>query len=99
MLGTGLVVRARHLIGAVRTALTRHAGPKRLLRRIVAIFRDEGLSGIGLRAATPQCATQPSLNQPAAPTIALAAPIASPAVASEPTGGACADPIYQRARC
>ncbi|MEZ5600898.1 MAG: glycosyltransferase family 1 protein, partial [Candidatus Competibacteraceae bacterium] len=85
MLGTGLVVRARHLIGAVRTALTRHAGPKRLLRRIVAIFRDEGLSGIGLRAQLLLSAQRkPSLNQPAAPTIALAAPIASPAVASEP---------------
>ena len=85
MLGTGLVVRARHLIGAVRTALTRHAGPKRLLRRIVAIFRDEGLSGIGLRAQLLLSAQRkPSLNQPAAPTIALAAPIASPAVAPEP---------------
>lgn len=85
MLGTGLVVRARHLIGAVRTALTRHAGPKRLLRRIVAIFRDEGLGGIGLRAQLLLSAQRkPSLNQPAAPTIALAAPIVSPAVASEP---------------
>ena len=85
MLGTGLVVRARHLIGAVRTALTRHAGPKRLLRRIVAIFRDEGLGGIGLRAQLLLSAQRkPSLNQPAAPTIALAALIASPAVAPEP---------------
>ncbi len=85
MLGTGLVVRARHLIGAVRTALTRHAGPKRLLRRIVAIFRDEGLGGIGLRVQLLLSAQRkPSLNQPAAPTIALAAPIVSPAVASEP---------------
>ncbi len=43
MLGTGLIVRLRLFKGAVRAALARHAGPARLLRRIAAVFRDEGV--------------------------------------------------------
>ncbi|HRE55096.1 MAG TPA: hypothetical protein PLP22_09945, partial [Candidatus Competibacter sp.] len=49
MLGTGLVIRWRRLVAAVRIALGRHAGLARLLRRSLAVWRDEGLAGITLR--------------------------------------------------
>ncbi len=49
MLGTGLVVGLRRLIGAIRTALNRHAGWLRLLRRMVEVLRREGLVGLDLR--------------------------------------------------
>ncbi|MBK8897683.1 MAG: glycosyltransferase family 4 protein [Candidatus Competibacteraceae bacterium] len=49
MLGTGVVVRSRRLLGALRTALGRHAGLLGLLRRSIAVLRAEGWSGIVLR--------------------------------------------------
>lgn len=49
MLGTGLIVRLRWLIGAIQTGLARHAGLLPLLCRIGEVFRNEGLSGISLR--------------------------------------------------
>jgi len=50
MLGTGLVVRLRQWISALRMALARHAGPRRLLRRTTAVLREEGWAGVSLRA-------------------------------------------------
>ncbi|MFZ1830511.1 MAG: hypothetical protein WAW42_17470, partial [Candidatus Competibacteraceae bacterium] len=50
MLGTGLIVRWRRWVGAVRTALTRHTGLMRLLQRTMAVLRDEGWAGVRLRA-------------------------------------------------
>lgn len=49
MLGTGWVVCGRRLAAALRVALARHAGLARLLRRSLAVWRDEGLAGIALR--------------------------------------------------
>ena len=49
MLDTGLVVGLRRLIGAIRTALNRHAGLLRLLRRMAQVLRREGLVGLDLR--------------------------------------------------
>jgi glycosyltransferase involved in cell wall biosynthesis len=69
MLGTGLVVRLRRLIGAARIALTRHAGLMRLLQRTVAVLRDEGWAGVSLRARLLLSAQrQPDMNPPLAPT-------------------------------
>ena len=44
------MVRLKRLVGAIRTALTRHAGLMRLLQRIGVVLRDEGWAGVGLRA-------------------------------------------------
>jgi glycosyltransferase involved in cell wall biosynthesis len=85
MLGTGLIVRLRRLKGAVWTALARHAGPARLLRRMVAVFRDEGLAGVVLRARLLLSAQrEQGLGRQATPTTALTGPTATPSVESVP---------------
>ena len=84
MLGTGLIVRLRRLKGAVYTALARHAGPARLLRRIVAVFSDEGLAGIGLRARLLLSAQrEQDLSQLATLATVPAGPAGLPSVKSE----------------
>jgi glycosyltransferase involved in cell wall biosynthesis len=68
MLGTGLIVRWRRWVGAVRTALTRHTGLMRLLQRTMAVLRDEGWAGVRLRARLLLSAQhQPDLFPPPAP--------------------------------
>ena len=85
MLGTGLIVRLRRLAGATRTALVRHAGLVRLLRRIVAVFRDEGLAGVSLRVRLLLSAQrEQGLGQPAAPAVGPAGPSPPPPAESEP---------------
>ena len=85
MFGTGLIVRLRLFKGAVRAALTRHAGPARLFRRIAAVFRDEGLTGIGLRIRLFLSAQrEQSLGQPAALATAPAGPTAPLSVEPHP---------------
>ncbi|HPF57799.1 MAG TPA: glycosyltransferase [Candidatus Competibacteraceae bacterium] len=67
MLGTGWVIRLRRLMGAIRTALARHTGLMRLLRRTGVVLHEEGWAGVRLRARLLfSVQPDPGLEQPLA---------------------------------
>lgn len=80
MLGTGLVVRLRQIVSAIRTALTRHAGLLRLLQRTKTVLREEGWAGISLRARLLLSAQRQALT----PSQQTSAPLSEPGLQSEP---------------